>query len=156
METLMEEVAKQEPPLEKILMDWNYTPEQIGNPLLVQSFKPKGDVVLTWLDKHTPKPVQIGWQQGDQVHPLLMTDSIMNIPTPLMTSDEDLGLFVIVKEEVETKFQLDDQIQNTRVYPLLNKGEVVDSSYIICWEVDGDGDFNDVIMRLVGVDVIQE
>lgn len=155
VQAMMEEAAKKEPTLDRILLDWDYTKEDIENPLLVKAFTPKGDVVLTWMEKLTAKQVQIGWEQGEQLYPLLMTDAILHIPTPLQTGDEPLGLFVIVKDEVETTFRLDDEKQSTRVYPLMKDGAVVEGSYIICWDVDGDDDFNDVVMQLEGVDVTE-
>lgn len=156
VQTLLEEAAKQEPSLEDILVEWQYSKQQIEHPLLVNAFQPNGDVLLTWIAKYTPKQLQIGWEQRNQLHPLLMTDSIMNIPTPLNTSDEPIGLFVMVKDEKDLTYQMDDKESCTRVYPLIKKGEIVESSFLICWEVDGDNDFNDVIMQLDGVDAIQK
>lgn len=155
VQTLLEESAKQEPSLSVLLKRWGYTQEQIETPLSVKLFQPKGDVTLTWIAKHTSALVQIGWGQGGEVHSLLMTENIMKIPSPLKTTDAPVGLFVTVKDEQDTVFTLDEQ-KNVRVYPSIDQGENIESSFLICWEVDGDEDFNDVIIQLVGVEAVLE
>lgn len=158
VQQLAEEAAKQEPSLETLLLDWGYPKEQIANPITAMSFQPDGEVRLTWIAKHTNKHIQIVWYQNEDAHPLLLTDNIMHIPTILQTKNDPFGLRINVLNEPPYSVDLDSGQnsgeQRVKVFTAMRDGIENDSSYILCWEVDNDNDFNDVIMRLEEVEVM--
>lgn len=160
VQQLAEEAAMQEPSLETLLLKWGYSKEQINKPHSVSSYQPHGEVRLIWIAKHTNKHIQIVWYQKDETHPLLLTDNIMHIPSILQTKEEPLGLRIHVLDEMPYSVDLDAQQNNgeerVKVYPDLQDGKEGSFAFILCWEVDGDRDYNDVILRIENVEIVPQ
>ncbi len=163
IQQLAEEAAKQEPTLEKILQDWGYPQDVIENPLDAKAFQPVGDVQLTWIAKHTDKQIQIGWIQDGQEHLLLMTDNIIQIPTPLDVSNRPLGFFIKTLGEESHTFYLDpaqnNGMRHVKIFPQYVDGNRQKNVRLLFWEDEkipnNKSDYQDIILRISGVKTIQ-
>jgi len=143
--------------LDEMMAELGYSQEMIDNPLDVELFKPAGQTMLTWTQKNSSATVTLGWYQGNEDHDLLQTDALIGIPSVLNAKGNPFGLYIIISYGGQDYIWYSETKHNqgedhVKVYPLLEDGEIVENSYLLCWEDMPlgmmDDDFQDVIMKL--------